>query len=57
MFWNKRNREDHRYYLLPGMGRSNRRRRQQYLRSAIIVGFLVSLILCSLLYYFSRPRL
>jgi hypothetical protein len=39
------------------MGRSNRRRRRQYFRSALIVGALVSLILCSLLYYFSRPHL
>ncbi|MFO1497723.1 MAG: hypothetical protein U1G07_04905 [Verrucomicrobiota bacterium] len=57
VFWKKRNRDEHRYYLLPGMGRSNRRRRQQYFRSALIVGVIVSVILCALLYYFSRPRL
>jgi hypothetical protein len=57
VFWKKKNRDEHRYYLLPGMGRSNRRRRRQYLRSAIVVGILVSAILCSLLYYFSQPRL
>ena len=57
MFWTKRNREQNRYYLLPGMGRSNRRRHRQYFRSALIVGAIVSLILGSLLYYFSHPRL
>ena len=56
VFWQKRNRGDHRYYLLPGMGRSNRRKRQQYFRSALVVGVIVSVILCGLLYYFSRPR-
>jgi hypothetical protein len=57
VFWNKRNRGDHRYYLLPGMGRSNRRRHKQYFHSAIVVGLIVSAILCALLYYFSQPRL
>jgi Na+-driven multidrug efflux pump len=57
VFWKKRNRDEHRYYLLPGMGRSNRRKRKQYFRSAIIFGILVSVVLATLLYYFSRPRL
>jgi Na+-driven multidrug efflux pump len=39
------------------MGRSNRRRRKQYFHSALIVGLIVSAILCGLLYYFSQPRL
>lgn len=56
MFWKKRNKDEHRYYLLPGMGRSNRKRRQQYFRSAIIVGFIVSIIFGSLLYYFGHFR-
>jgi hypothetical protein len=57
VFWTKQNKGDHRYYLLPGMGRSNRRRRKQYFHSALIVGVIVSLILGVLMYYFSRPRL
>jgi hypothetical protein len=57
VFWKKRNHEQNRYYLLPGMGRSNRRRHRQYFRSALLVGIVVSLILGSLLYYFSQPRL
>jgi hypothetical protein len=57
VFWKKRNKEEHRYYLLPGMGRSNRRKHRQYFRSAILVGIVVSVVLASLLYYFSRPHL
>ena len=57
MFWKKRNKDEHRYYLLPGMGRSNRRKRQQYFRSALIFGAVVSVIIGALLYYFSHPRL
>ena len=57
VFWKKRNKEEHRYYLLPGMGKANRRKHRQYFHSALVVGVLVSLILCSLLYYFSRPHL
>lgn len=39
------------------MGKANRRKHRQYFHSALVVGVLVSLILCSLLYYFSRPHL
>ena len=43
MFWTRKNKEEHRYYLLPGMGRSNRRKRQQFVRWAVVVGFLAGL--------------
>jgi len=56
VFWRKR-KGDHRYYLLPGMGRSNRRKRRQYFRSALLFGAIVSVILGSLLYYFGRLHL
>jgi hypothetical protein len=39
------------------MGRSNRRKRRQYFRSAIIVGLIVSAILGFALYWASRPHL
>lgn len=52
--WGRRNKEEHRYYLLPGMGRSNRRRHRQFLIAAIIVGFIVSLGFALLLYLMSR---
>ncbi len=42
MFFKKRNPEEHRYYLLPGQGRSNRRVRRQQLIASIIVGAIVS---------------
>jgi len=54
MFWSRRNKEEHRYYLLPGMGRSNRRKHRQMLVAGIIVGILVSAIFGFLLYFVSR---
>jgi hypothetical protein len=53
MFWS-RNKEEHRYYLLPGMGRSNRRKHRQFLVAGVIVGCLVSAVFGYLLYFFSR---
>ena len=54
MFWTKRNKGDHRYYLLPGMGRANRRKHQEVLRWAIVVGTLVSGVFAYLLYLLSK---
>jgi hypothetical protein len=51
MFWKKKNPEEHRYYLLPGMGKSNRRRHQQFVRWAILVGILVSGLVAVFIYY------
>ncbi len=45
-----RNRDEHRYYLLPGMGRSNKRRRAYFFRVAFVVGLLVSLLIALWLY-------
>ena len=50
-----KNREENRYYLLPGMGRSNRRQRQVYLRWAILVGFIVAMVVGTLIYFVQRP--
>lgn len=50
-----KNPEEHRYYLLPGMGRSNRRKRQLYLRWAIVFGFIVAVIVGVLIYLIQRP--
>jgi hypothetical protein len=47
--------EEHRYYLLPGMGRSNRKRHRDLLKWAIIVGLVTSAIFGSLLYFLSHP--
>lgn len=50
MFWAKRNRDAHRYYLLPGMGRSNRRKHREFLYWSILVGLLASALFAYLLY-------
>ena len=54
MFWTERNKGDHRYYLLPGMGCANRRKHQEFLRWAIVVGALVSAVFAYLLYLLSQ---
>jgi hypothetical protein len=54
MFWKRRNKEEHRYYLLPGMGRSNRRKHRQFLVVSVIVGLIVSLGFGLLLYFWSQ---
>lgn len=54
-FRRKRHSGEHRYYLLPGMGRSNRRFRRKTHIAAVIFGIVVSIIFGSLLYYLQRP--
>jgi hypothetical protein len=56
MFWTRKNKEEHRYYLLPGMGRSNRRRHQQFVRWAIVIGALASAGFAYLLYLLSQTH-
>lgn len=51
MFGRKRNREAHRYYLLPGMGRSNRRHRRKVHLAAILFGVVISLAFGVTLYF------
>jgi hypothetical protein len=55
MFWSRRNKEEHRYYLLPGMGRSNRRKHRQFLIVGVIVGCLASLAFGLVLYLTHGP--
>lgn len=50
MFLSRKNKEEHRYYLLPGMGRSNRRRHRQFAVWAIVVGVIGAVLLGLLLY-------
>ncbi len=55
MFWIKpKNKEEHRYYLLPGMGKANRRKHARNFRVSILIGLIISAILSGLLYYFNR---
>jgi hypothetical protein len=50
-----KNRDEHRYYLLPGMGRSNRRQRQLYFRCAVVFGLVVAALIGALIYIAQRP--
>lgn len=50
-----KNPEEHRYYLLPGMGKSNRRQRQLYFRWSIIVGMIIAAIVGLVIYLVQRP--
>jgi hypothetical protein len=50
-----KNPEEHRYYLLPGMGRSNRRQRQLYFRCAIVFGMIVAALVGTVIYLAQRP--
>lgn len=54
MFWKKRNKEENRYYLLPGMGRANKRKRAVFFRWAVLVGVLASILIGCILYYSNR---
>jgi hypothetical protein len=56
MFWTRKSKEEHRYYLLPGMGRSNRRRHKQFLRWSIVVGLIASAAFAYLLYLLSQTH-
>ena len=48
--------EKERYYLLPGQGGSSYRRKQRFiLKSAIVVGFVVSAILAVVMFLVYRP--
>ena len=55
IFGAKKNKEEHRYYLLPGMGKANKRKRAVLFRWSLIVGVIVSLIFGVLLYLVNRP--
>lgn len=50
----KRDRDKHRYYLLPGMGRANRRKHHVFFRISLVVGIVVSAILAVILYLANR---
>lgn len=58
MAWFRRDKDDRekkRFYLLPGMGGRNlRRKRRLILRWSIVAGLLASAVLAGLLYLLSR---
>ena len=57
MLWFERDKEKHRFYLLPGMGGSARRRKhRQFLAWSIVTGLGVSVVLTFILYFMSRQK-
>jgi hypothetical protein len=54
MFGHRKNKEAHRFYLLPGMGRSNRRHNWNVLRWALVFGIIFSAVFGYLLYLLNR---
>ena len=56
MLWFERDKEKHRFYLLPGMGGSARRRKHRlFLAWSVVIGLGVSVIL-ALILIFMNPR-
>jgi hypothetical protein len=60
MFWNrddKADKEQQRFYLLPGMGgRAYRRKQKVILQSSVAVGVLLSALIAVALYLLNRPH-
>jgi len=57
MRWFGRDKERHRFYLLPGMGgRALRRKYRRFLAASIVIGLAVSAILAWILIILSRER-
>jgi len=54
MFRSRRHKEEHRYYLLPGMGKSNRRFHRKTVRWAVVVGAIISVLFGTALYFANR---
>ncbi len=55
MLWFERDKERHRFYLLPGMGGKARRQKElRFLRWSLAAGIVVSAILAVALYLMSR---
>ncbi len=55
MFWFERDKEQRRFYLLPGMGgRARRQKELRYLRWSLAAALVVSAALAFLLYWIGR---
>jgi hypothetical protein len=53
MFRSRKNKEENRYYLLPGMGRSNRQQHQRFIKWAFVVGIIFAALVGSFVYFIS----
>jgi hypothetical protein len=57
MLWFERDKEKHRFYLLPGMGgRARRQKEMRFLRWSIAAALVVSAALACVLYLISRSK-
>ncbi len=54
MFGARKNKREHRYYLLPGMAKSNRRYHRKTVRWAVAIGAIISAIFGTALYFANR---
>lgn len=54
MFGRRKNKDENRYYLLPGMGRSNREFHRKTVWWAVLVGLIISVLVGTLLYFTNR---
>ncbi|HRI15669.1 MAG TPA: hypothetical protein PLX89_21950 [Verrucomicrobiota bacterium] len=55
-FAKKHNPEEHRYYLLPGQGRSNRRKRRQQFVAALIAGAFFAAVIGAVMWFMNNLR-
>lgn len=55
-FGKKRNPEENRYYLLPGQGRSNRRKHRLQLLGALIAGGIFAALIGAVMWFMNSPR-
>ena len=53
-FGKKRNPDEHRYYLLPGQGRSNQRKHRQQLIGAIITGAVFAALIAAVMWFMNQ---
>jgi hypothetical protein len=58
MFWHKRDKEKHRFYLLPGQGgRAHRRKQWFILKWSLAAALVVAAMLAAVMYWMNRPKL
>lgn len=55
-FGKKYNPEEHRYYLLPGQGRGNRRKHRMQLIGAIVAGAIFAALIAGVMWFMNEFR-
>jgi hypothetical protein len=57
VFFSKKNKPRERFYLFPGQGGRNYRRKQQvFIRWAIVASLIFGAVLATVMWWLSRPR-